>query len=606
MQGRLRVLVWAIVGFGACGSEPDAQCVAGRVESCPCPNGQLGVQRCETSSRFGPCTCLARTPDSGQLDVAVSEEASDRESGVGASTGVGGTAGGEDSSGGEGASASADASGGTTDAGVSDASPDTGTGGRAGSGNDVDAGAGADGDSCIANAPCYTGPPGTLNVGVCHAGSQACSNGTFDSCIGQVVPGIDECATLISEGCSDPPLCFGPEMFFGNIAQDTLGDLVFAAAGSGDFGGGPLSGLSLVKLTAQRRHVFTKAIPGGVARAAVGPDRTIVIAGDVWGAADFGTGVTSNPQDEGPDTFLAKYSSDGNILWAKRFNETISYAGTPGPKPFVDSQGNIWLRAWAYDVSIAGIDFGGGKLRGSVLAKYGPSGTHLWSRNESGEVVLAPSGGAYIVGGSSSVSKVDPAGGASWTVNLGALVNGSPSALKGALDQDGNLIVAGTCSESFRFGGKDHCTEAYGGIFVVKLTPDGSYLSSSSFGVVGESWVGAILSIGGDLYVAGTYTGTLILSSGMVRVTPFVQKRSGFVVRFDSTTLTDEWAKSYDAFGAKWVELLGLVPGASVASTSSGEKLLAIGQLSGEATMSIDGRLIRAPGTTTLLFDVRE
>jgi hypothetical protein len=45
---------------------------------------------------------------------------------------------------------------------------------------------------------CYTGPPGTSGVGVCRAGVQACANGVFGECVGQVLPspevpnGIDD------------------------------------------------------------------------------------------------------------------------------------------------------------------------------------------------------------------------------------------------------------------------------------------------------------------------------------------------------------------------------------------------------------------------------
>jgi len=35
---------------------------------------------------------------------------------------------------------------------------------------------------------CYTGPNGTQNVGICHSGIQTCTNGTWGSCIGEVIP----------------------------------------------------------------------------------------------------------------------------------------------------------------------------------------------------------------------------------------------------------------------------------------------------------------------------------------------------------------------------------------------------------------------------------
>jgi hypothetical protein len=43
---------------------------------------------------------------------------------------------------------------------------------------------------------CYTGPGGTSGVGVCHGGTQTCTNGTFGACVGQVVPSAETCDGL--------------------------------------------------------------------------------------------------------------------------------------------------------------------------------------------------------------------------------------------------------------------------------------------------------------------------------------------------------------------------------------------------------------------------
>jgi hypothetical protein len=40
---------------------------------------------------------------------------------------------------------------------------------------------------------CYTGPAGTLGVGVCRGGSRSCIGGAFTACIGDVVPGVEIC-----------------------------------------------------------------------------------------------------------------------------------------------------------------------------------------------------------------------------------------------------------------------------------------------------------------------------------------------------------------------------------------------------------------------------
>jgi hypothetical protein len=58
--------------------------------------------------------------------------------------------------------------------------------------------------------PCFDGPPGTLNVGVCRGGSQTCAAGVFGVCQGQVLPAAgeacgdgtdDDCDGRTDEGC---------------------------------------------------------------------------------------------------------------------------------------------------------------------------------------------------------------------------------------------------------------------------------------------------------------------------------------------------------------------------------------------------------------------
>ena len=55
---------------------------------------------------------------------------------------------------------------------------------------------GGTGAVCMAMTPCYTGSPGTQDVGTCRGGLTSCTPlGEFDACEGEVVPGLDPCAT---------------------------------------------------------------------------------------------------------------------------------------------------------------------------------------------------------------------------------------------------------------------------------------------------------------------------------------------------------------------------------------------------------------------------
>ena len=68
--------------------------------------------------------------------------------------------------------------------------------------------------------PCYTGPPPNRGVGECKEGQQTCSTGTWDSCLGSVLPAIEtcdgkdnDCDMSIDEGgsalCSNGNSCDG-------------------------------------------------------------------------------------------------------------------------------------------------------------------------------------------------------------------------------------------------------------------------------------------------------------------------------------------------------------------------------------------------------------
>lgn len=54
---------------------------------------------------------------------------------------------------------------------------------------------------------CYEGPPGTEGVGVCHGGVTMCKDGSWGPCMGQALPGIEDCDSPMDEDCDSEPFC---------------------------------------------------------------------------------------------------------------------------------------------------------------------------------------------------------------------------------------------------------------------------------------------------------------------------------------------------------------------------------------------------------------
>lgn len=59
--------------------------------------------------------------------------------------------------------------------------------------------------------PCYTGPAGTVNVGVCKAGVQNCVGGKWaTTCNGQVLPSAEVCSDSVDNDCNGQVDCADP------------------------------------------------------------------------------------------------------------------------------------------------------------------------------------------------------------------------------------------------------------------------------------------------------------------------------------------------------------------------------------------------------------
>jgi hypothetical protein len=334
------------------------------------------------------------------------------------------------------------------------------------------------------------------------------------------------------------------------VAVDGSGNVVIAGYfnGSADFGGGVLHNMGaydtfLAKYDANGTHLWSKRLGGdGYDHAfAVGLDRNgnVLVAGFFDGNADFGGGML--PTSEGVDVFVAKYDGNGNHVWASRFGGLgAEYAEALA----VDGSGNVLIAGY-YEGQP---NFGGGALPISegvdiFVAKYGPSGNHLWSKRHGGTnndyaraIAVDGSGNVLVTGEFSGMASfggrilTSASGGADldvfvakyaangtplWSNPFGGTQNDRARAM--AVDGSGNVRVVGEFSGTASFGGQTLSGEGDNELFVAAYDANGAHLWSNSFGGIDPVYSKTIAVDGsGNALIAGHFNLTADLGGDVL------------------------------------------------------------------------------------------
>jgi hypothetical protein len=335
-----------------------------------------------------------------------------------------------------------------------------------------------------------------------------------------------------------------------SVAVDSSGNVYITGnfkSSTIDFGGGALknagySDIFLAKFDRNGNHKWSKRFGGSSDdygnSVSIDSSGNVYITGSFYSSTiDFGGGALTNAGSW--DIFLAKFDSNGNHLWSKRFGGSNNDVGT---SVSVDSSGNVYITGYFYSSTI---DFGGGALTNAgyyndiFLAKFDSNGYYKWSMRFGGSnndwgtsVSVDSSGNVYITGGfkSSSINfgggaltnvgsidtfivKFDSNGNHKWSKSFGGSSDDEGNSV--FVDSSGNVNMTGYFkSSSIDFGGgalTNMNAPDYSDIFTVRFDSNGNYKWGKRFGgsSADEGYSVSADSFG-NLYETGYFQGTNI------------------------------------------------------------------------------------------------
>lgn len=240
----------------------------------------------------------------------------------------------------------------------------------------------------------------------------------------------------------------------------------------------------------------------------------VCATGYYTGTTDFdpGTGVSNlSTKGSGSNPFVVKLDKSGNLVWAKAFESSITAAGGAGIQITNDAAGNVFVTGSLHDT----IDFDPG----------------------AGTKNLISAGLADVF-----VTKLDASGNLAWAKRIGGPEPDWAFAL--AVDKGGNVYATGTIDGTANFdpGGTDYSIPTGGGasgspdVFLAKFNSSGNFIWAKGYGgTLNESAGGIAIDDAGDLYLAGSFWGTVNFNTGSTG--PFnliaASTYDGFILKLD-------------------------------------------------------------------------
>lgn len=295
--------------------------------------------------------------------------------------------------------------------------------------------------------------------------------------------------------------------------------------------------LWLAKFSPDGKCIWMKSAGGEGANGqygsiAIDEQNNVIVSGIAGSIMDFGNGVKLTSEKGG--AYVAKYTNDGQLLWAKG-SEKTQFQGLA-----TDNESNIYAGGFFEGkVTFGQTELNPNGKTDACIVKYSPDGNILWAKNfggEDGEIASCAtdaSGHVYLSGlyfsktiitGKDTlknkgvinhfIAKFDRAGNYLWAKSAGGNNGDRPATATREffIDKDGSAYCTGSNWSEFGFAGKTIKTVSGSeDILLLKYDKDGKEVWGADYGGSGRNAGRGIAGDNyGNIYLTGSFDEKLL------------------------------------------------------------------------------------------------
>ena len=332
----------------------------------------------------------------------------------------------------------------------------------------------------------------------------------------------------------------------------TLGSFVLTNVSGWDF--------YVAKYDASGTVIWAKSASSGIGNSiCTDAAGNVLVAGAFGNTITFGSVTLTNSTSSSSDLFIVKYDTNGNVLWAKSAQGAISRCSITvdlSGNAFVTGT----FRSPTLVIGSTTLTNSGNSR--IFLAKYDTNGNVLWAKSAGGtnfdysySVSADISGNAFIVGGFNSptiifgsttlinagiddvfLAKYDPNGNVIWAKSAGG--SGGEQGFSLSADVSGNIFITGYFgSPTITFGSITLTNAVSWGefdVFLAKYDGNGNVLwAKSGNGTNLDEGKSISTDAGGNVFVTGGFSSPTITFGSTTLTQPSGSVDPMFIVKYD-------------------------------------------------------------------------